>query len=126
MAYSFDVMGMVYNYPHLHWTFDSALLGSGKQVVPIIMYPNVSERPLLLRHLPHDRRDRAAARPHLAARPPSARGRARRGRRGVVLGMGGDPPHHGAVDRRPVPLRGHGVGAPLGRALLRLLLHREL
>ncbi len=40
MAYSFDVMGMVYNYPHLHWTFDSALLGSGKQVVPIIMYPS--------------------------------------------------------------------------------------
>src|SRR5205814_4170164 len=24
--------------PHLHWTFDSALLGSGKQAVPIIMY----------------------------------------------------------------------------------------
>ena len=36
--YFFDVMGMVYNYPHLSWTFDSAMLGSGKQVVPIIMY----------------------------------------------------------------------------------------
>jgi cycloeucalenol cycloisomerase len=36
--YFFDVLGMVYNYPHLHWTLDSALLGSGKQVVPIIMY----------------------------------------------------------------------------------------
>ncbi len=38
--YFFDVMGMVYNYPHLHWTFDSTLLGSGKQVVPLIMYLN--------------------------------------------------------------------------------------
>jgi cycloeucalenol cycloisomerase len=38
--YFFDVMGMVYNYPHLHWSFDSALVGSGKQVVPIIMYPS--------------------------------------------------------------------------------------
>ena len=36
--YFFDVLGMVYNYPHLHWTLDSALLGSGKQVVPVIMY----------------------------------------------------------------------------------------
>jgi len=36
--YFFDVLGMVYNYPHLHWTLDSALLGSGKQAVPIIMY----------------------------------------------------------------------------------------
>jgi cycloeucalenol cycloisomerase len=36
--YFFDVMGMVYNFPHLHWNFDSHLLGSGKQVVPIIMY----------------------------------------------------------------------------------------
>ena len=36
--YFFDVMGMVYHFPHLHWHFDSALLGSGKQVVPIIMY----------------------------------------------------------------------------------------
>jgi cycloeucalenol cycloisomerase len=36
--YFFDVLGMVYNFPHLHWTFDSVMLGSGKQVVPIIMY----------------------------------------------------------------------------------------
>ena len=36
--YFFDVMGMVYNFPHLQWTFDSALLGSGKQVVPVVMY----------------------------------------------------------------------------------------
>ncbi|MGH7857835.1 MAG: hypothetical protein ACREQY_10945, partial [Candidatus Binatia bacterium] len=36
--YFFDVMGMVYNYPHLHWNLDSALLGSGKQVVPLVMY----------------------------------------------------------------------------------------
>ncbi len=36
--YFFDVLGMVYHYPHLHWTFDSALLGSGKQAVPVIMY----------------------------------------------------------------------------------------
>ena len=36
--YFFDVLGMVYHYPHLHWSFDSALLGSGKQVVPIVMY----------------------------------------------------------------------------------------
>ena len=36
--YFFDVLGMVYHYPHLHWTFDSALLGSGRQVVPVIMY----------------------------------------------------------------------------------------
>jgi cycloeucalenol cycloisomerase len=36
--YFFDVMGMVYHFPHLRWTFDSALLGSGKQVVPVVMY----------------------------------------------------------------------------------------
>ena len=36
--YFFDVMGMVYHFPHLSWNFDSALLGSGKQVVPVIMY----------------------------------------------------------------------------------------
>jgi len=36
--YFFDVMGMIYNYPNLHWTFDSALLGSGKLAVPVIMY----------------------------------------------------------------------------------------
>ena len=36
--YFFDVMGMVYHFPNLHWTLDSALVGSGKQAVPIIMY----------------------------------------------------------------------------------------
>lgn len=37
--YFFDVLGMVYDYPNLDWTFDSALVGSGQQVVPLIMYP---------------------------------------------------------------------------------------
>jgi cycloeucalenol cycloisomerase len=36
--YFFDVLGMVYHYPHLTWSFDSTLLGSGKQTVPIVMY----------------------------------------------------------------------------------------
>jgi cycloeucalenol cycloisomerase len=36
--YFFDVLGMVYNYPQLHWRFDSVLLGSGMQTVPLIMY----------------------------------------------------------------------------------------
>ena len=34
----FDVLGMKYNFPHLQWTFDSVLLGSGKQTVPLMMY----------------------------------------------------------------------------------------
>jgi cycloeucalenol cycloisomerase len=36
--YFFDVLGMVYRYPQLHWRLDSALLGSGEQTVPLIMY----------------------------------------------------------------------------------------
>jgi len=36
--YFFDVLGMVYNYPQLRWNLDSVLLGSGTQVVPLIMY----------------------------------------------------------------------------------------
>eukprot|EP00924_Labyrinthula_sp_SR-Ha-C_P011098 snap_masked-scaffold_51-processed-gene-1.52-mRNA-1 protein AED:0.04 eAED:0.04 QI:0/-1/0/1/-1/1/1/0/298 len=36
--YFFDILGMVYNFPHLTWVLDSALVGSGEQVVPIIMY----------------------------------------------------------------------------------------
>ena len=36
--YFFDVLGMVYNYPTIHWNFDSALLGTGTQKVPVIMY----------------------------------------------------------------------------------------
>lgn len=36
--YFFDVLGMRYDYPHLRWTLDSALLGSGRQSVPLIMY----------------------------------------------------------------------------------------
>lgn len=37
--YFFDVLGMVYRYPNVTTTLDSALVGSGKQVVPLIMYP---------------------------------------------------------------------------------------
>lgn len=36
--YFFDVLGMVYNYPGTHWNFDSALVGSGQQHVPVVMY----------------------------------------------------------------------------------------
>lgn len=36
--YFFDVLGMVYHYPQLRWSFDSTLLGSGDQRVPLIMY----------------------------------------------------------------------------------------
>jgi cycloeucalenol cycloisomerase len=36
--YFFDVLGMVYNYPDIKLGFDSALLGSGQQMVPISMY----------------------------------------------------------------------------------------
>ena len=38
--YFFDVLGMIYNYPQLSWRFDSVLLGSGTQTVPLIMYPS--------------------------------------------------------------------------------------
>lgn len=37
--YFFDVLGMVYSYPTVTTTLDSALVGSGKQTVPLIMYP---------------------------------------------------------------------------------------
>jgi cycloeucalenol cycloisomerase len=36
--YFFDVLGMVYSYPTITTTMDSALVGTGKQVVPLIMY----------------------------------------------------------------------------------------
>jgi len=36
--YFFDVLGMVYHYPQVTTTLDSALLGSGQQTVPLIMY----------------------------------------------------------------------------------------
>ncbi len=36
--YFFDVLGMVYVYPNATTTLDSALLGSGTQTVPVIMY----------------------------------------------------------------------------------------
>jgi len=36
--YFFDVLGMVYVYPNATSTLDSALLGSGEQTVPVIMY----------------------------------------------------------------------------------------
>lgn len=37
--YFFDVLGMVYNFPNLHWRVDSVLVGSGNQTVPFLMYP---------------------------------------------------------------------------------------
>lgn len=36
--YFFDVLGMVYRFPNVHLTLDSALVGSGQQTVPLIMY----------------------------------------------------------------------------------------
>lgn len=36
--YFFDVLGMVYHFTHASTTWDAALLGSGKQPVPLIMY----------------------------------------------------------------------------------------
>ena len=36
--YFFDVLGMVYNYPNLHWTFDATLVGTGVQHTPVMMY----------------------------------------------------------------------------------------
>ncbi|MGB8224504.1 MAG: hypothetical protein WCF10_18065 [Polyangiales bacterium] len=36
--YFFDVLGMVYDYPMIDLTLDSALVGSGEQRVPIVMY----------------------------------------------------------------------------------------
>lgn len=36
--YFFDVLGMVYVFPHATTTLDSAMVGSGQQAVPVIMY----------------------------------------------------------------------------------------
>lgn len=36
--YFFDVLGMVYRYPNVTTTLDSALVGEGRQTVPLIMY----------------------------------------------------------------------------------------
>lgn len=36
--YFFDVLGMVYNYSNLHWTFDASLVGTGVQHTPVMMY----------------------------------------------------------------------------------------
>lgn len=36
--YFFDILGMVYVYPHVSTELDSALVGSGEQTVPAIMY----------------------------------------------------------------------------------------
>lgn len=36
--YFFDVLGMVYHYPSIQWNFDTALVGTGEQKVPMIMY----------------------------------------------------------------------------------------
>jgi len=37
--YFFDVLGMVYAYPMIEVNLDSALVGTGEQRVPLIMYP---------------------------------------------------------------------------------------
>ncbi|MEZ4444498.1 MAG: hypothetical protein R3B72_35820 [Polyangiaceae bacterium] len=37
--YFFDVLGMVYVYPNASTTLDAALVGTGTQTVPLIMYP---------------------------------------------------------------------------------------
>jgi len=36
--YFFDVLGMIYKYPTITLNFDSALLGSGEQKVPVLMF----------------------------------------------------------------------------------------
>lgn len=36
--YFFNVLGMVYNYPTIQWNLDAALVGTGQQKVPFIMY----------------------------------------------------------------------------------------
>ena len=36
--YFFDILGMVYDYPMIELNFDAALVGSGRQRVPVIMY----------------------------------------------------------------------------------------
>lgn len=36
--YFFDLLGMVYHYPNATTTLDAALVGSGEQTVPLIMY----------------------------------------------------------------------------------------
>jgi cycloeucalenol cycloisomerase len=36
--YFFDVLGMVYEYPMIELNFDAALVGSGEQRVPVMMY----------------------------------------------------------------------------------------
>ncbi|MEM9728202.1 MAG: hypothetical protein AAF997_06435 [Myxococcota bacterium] len=36
--YFFDVLGMVYNYPAVELNLDAALVGSGEQRVPVVMY----------------------------------------------------------------------------------------
>ena len=36
--YFFDLLGMVYHFPNATTTLDAALIGSGEQVVPLIMY----------------------------------------------------------------------------------------
>ena len=36
--YFFDVLGMVYTFPHLKWNLDAELLGSGSQKCPVMMY----------------------------------------------------------------------------------------
>jgi cycloeucalenol cycloisomerase len=40
--YFFDVLGMVYYFPQVSWYWDSALLGSGEQRIPLGMYFNAA------------------------------------------------------------------------------------
>ena len=60
--YFFDVLGMVYDYPMIELTFDSALVGSGEQRVPLIMYLLTQAYFITL---PHDRGHRAPPDPYI-------------------------------------------------------------
>lgn len=41
--YFFDVLGMKYAFPHLQWNFDSVLVGTGRQRVPLMMLVSYEE-----------------------------------------------------------------------------------
>lgn len=36
--YFFDILGMIYNFPHLKWNLNATLIGTTKQKVPLMMY----------------------------------------------------------------------------------------
>jgi cycloeucalenol cycloisomerase len=42
--YFFDVLGMKYAFTHVKWNFDSLLLGSGKQRVPLMMLVSITHK----------------------------------------------------------------------------------